>query len=45
MLLVMLLHLVVLPPVVYKIPGDLLVHVQYNALSCSIMTVSCSIQS
>ncbi len=36
MLAVVLLPLVVLPLVVYKIPGDLLAHVQCNALSCSI---------
>ena len=41
MLLVLLLPLVVLPPVVYKIPGDLLAHVQCIALSCSTHSFCC----
>ena len=38
MLLVGLLHLVVLPPGVYNIPGDLLAYVHYHALSCSVQS-------
>ena len=41
MLLAVLLLPVVLPPVVYKIPGDLLADVQYDALSCSIHSLCC----